>query len=74
MSRRAPAWPGTDPGTIGWTVEPVGDGPPEVPHCPSKMAREGLNHNSVPNLDIEDRGDGGGGVGLFPSSGPSKGG
>jgi hypothetical protein len=35
-----------------------------VPHYPSKLAREGRIRNLVPNFGIEDRGDGGGVVGL----------
>jgi crotonobetainyl-CoA:carnitine CoA-transferase CaiB-like acyl-CoA transferase len=64
MALRPPAWPGTHPDTIGWTANPAGDGPPEVPHYPSKLAREGGIRNLVPNFGIEDRGDGGGVVGL----------
>src|SRR6516162_7088658 len=64
MALRAPAWPGSDPDTIGWTASPAGDGPPQVPHYPSKLAREGRIRNFVPNFGIEDRGDGGGVVGL----------
>jgi crotonobetainyl-CoA:carnitine CoA-transferase CaiB-like acyl-CoA transferase len=64
MSLRAPALPGTDPDTIGWTANPAGDRPPQVPHYPSKLAREGRIRNFVPNFGIEDRGDGGGVVGL----------
>lgn len=64
MTLRPPAWPGTDPDTIGWTANPAGDGPPQVPHYPSEMAREGRIRNFVPNFGIEDRGDGGGVVGL----------
>jgi crotonobetainyl-CoA:carnitine CoA-transferase CaiB-like acyl-CoA transferase len=65
MSLRAPAWPGTDPDTIGWTANPAGDAPPQVPHYPSKLVREGRIRNFVPNFGIEDRGDGGGVVGLI---------
>jgi hypothetical protein len=64
MAQRAPAWPGTHPDTIGWTADPAGDGPPNMPHYPSKLAREGGIRNFVPNFGIEDRGDGGGIVGL----------
>jgi len=64
MALRAPAWPGTDPDTIGWTTNPAGDAPPQVPHYPSKLAREGRIRNLVPNFGIEDRGDGGGVVSL----------
>ncbi|MDH6247904.1 CoA transferase [Mycobacterium sp. OTB74] len=64
MALRPPAWPGTDPDTIGWTANPAGDGPPQVPHYPSKLVREGRIRNFVPNFGIEDRGDGGGDVGL----------
>jgi crotonobetainyl-CoA:carnitine CoA-transferase CaiB-like acyl-CoA transferase len=64
MALRPPAWPGTDPDTIGWTADPAGDGPPQVPHYPSKLVREGRIRNFVPNFGIEDRGDGGGVVGL----------
>jgi hypothetical protein len=62
---RAPAWPGSDPDTIGWTANGAGDGPPQVPHYPSKLVREGRIRNFVPNFGIEDRGDGGGVVGLI---------
>jgi len=64
MALRAPSWPGTDPDTIGWTTNPAGDAPPQVPHYPSKLAREGRIRNLVPNFGIEDRGDGGGVVSL----------
>jgi crotonobetainyl-CoA:carnitine CoA-transferase CaiB-like acyl-CoA transferase len=64
MALRPPAWPGTDPDTVGWTAHPAGDAPPQVPHFPSEMAREGRIRNFVPNFGIEDRGDGGGVVGL----------
>ena len=59
-----PAWPGTYPDTTGWDADPAGDGPPQVPHYPSKLAREDGIRNLVPNFGIEDRGDGGGVVGL----------
>jgi hypothetical protein len=36
-----------------------------VPHYPSKLVREGRIRNFVPNFGIEDRGDGGGVVGLI---------
>jgi crotonobetainyl-CoA:carnitine CoA-transferase CaiB-like acyl-CoA transferase len=64
MALLPPAWPGTDPDTTGWTANPAGDAPPQVPHYPSKLAREGRIRNLVPNFGIEDRGDGGGVVGL----------
>jgi hypothetical protein len=64
MALRPPSWPGTEPDTIGWTTNPAGDGPPQVPHYPSKLVREGRIRNFVPNFGIEDRGDGGGVVGL----------
>lgn len=64
MALRPPAWPGTHPDTIGWTANPAGDGPPQVPHYPSKLVREGRIRNFVANFGIEDRGDGGGVVGL----------
>jgi CoA-transferase family III len=64
MAVRTPPWPGTHPDTIGWTADPAGDEAPEVPHYPSKLAREGGIRNLVPNFGIEDRGDGGGVVGL----------
>src|SRR5262249_43068336 len=63
MALRPPSWPGTDPDTIGWTQK-LPDAPPKVPHYPSKLAREGGIRNLVPNFGIEDRGDGGGVVGL----------
>ena len=56
---RAPAWPGTDPDTIGWTANPAATRP-QLPHYPSKLAREGGIRSFVPNFGIEDRGDGGG--------------
>ena len=56
-------WPNTHPDTITWT-EPANDGAPEVPHYPSKLAREGGIRNLVPCYGIEDRGDGGGGLSL----------
>jgi CoA-transferase family III len=65
MAQRPPSWPGTHPDTIGWTPAPACDGPPQVPHYPSKLAREGGIRNLVPNFGIEDRGDGGGIVGLI---------
>jgi crotonobetainyl-CoA:carnitine CoA-transferase CaiB-like acyl-CoA transferase len=64
MAQSPPAWPGTYPDTIGWTAGPACDGPPQVPHYPSKLAREGGIRNLVPNFGIEDRADGGGIVGL----------
>jgi hypothetical protein len=64
MALRPPSWPGTDPDTIGWTANPAGDAPPQLPHYPSKLLREGRIRNFVPNFGIEDRGDGGGVVGL----------
>jgi crotonobetainyl-CoA:carnitine CoA-transferase CaiB-like acyl-CoA transferase len=65
MALRPPSWPGTDPDTIGWTANPAGDAPPQVPHYPSKLVREGRIRNFVPNFGIEDRGDGGGIVSLI---------
>ena len=64
MALRPTSWPGTDPDTIGWTADPAGAAPPQLPHYPSKLAREGGIRNFVPNFGIEDRGDGGGVVGL----------
>ena len=64
MALRATSWPGSDSDTIGWTVNPAGDAPPQVPHYPSKLAREGRIRNLVPNFGVEDRGDGGGVVSL----------
>ena len=64
MALRPTSWPGTDPDTIGWTENPAGDAPPQVPHYPSKLAREGRIRNLIPNFGIEDRGDGGGVVSL----------
>jgi hypothetical protein len=61
MALRPTSWPGADPDTIGWTANPAGAAPP---HYPSKLAREGRIRNFVPNFGIEDRGDGGGVVGL----------
>ena len=67
MALRPPSWPGTDPDTIGWTANLAGDAPPQVPHYPSKLVREGRIRNFVPNFGIEDRGDGGGVVAWFPN-------
>jgi hypothetical protein len=64
MALRPTSWPGTDPDTIGWTADPAGAGPPELPHYPSKVAREGRIRNFAPNLGVEDRADGGGVVSL----------
>ena len=64
MALRPTSWLGTDPDTIGWTANPAGDAPPQVPDYPSKLVREGGIRNFVPNFGIEDRGDGGGVVGL----------
>ena len=60
MALRPTSWPGTDPDTIGWTAKPVGDAPPQVPHHPSKLAREGRIRTLVPNFGIEDRANPGG--------------
>lgn len=60
--RPAP-YPGTDFDTVGWTAN-VADTAPEVPHYPSKVVREGMIRNLVPNFGLEDRGDGGGVVSL----------
>jgi crotonobetainyl-CoA:carnitine CoA-transferase CaiB-like acyl-CoA transferase len=65
MVLRPASWPGTDPDTIGWTANPAGDAPPQVPHYPSKLAREAGIRNFVPNFGVEDRGDGGGVVSFF---------
>jgi CoA-transferase family III len=64
MALRPTTLPGTDPDTIGWTANPAGNAPPQVPHYPSKVAREGRIRNLVPNFGVEDRGDGGGVVSL----------
>jgi hypothetical protein len=60
MALLPPAWPGTYPDTTGWVENPAADAPPQVPHYPSKLAREGGIRNFFPNFGIEDRGDGGG--------------
>jgi hypothetical protein len=64
MALRPTSWPGADPDTIGWTANPAGDGPPEIPHYASKLASEDRIRNFVPNFGIEDRADGGGVVSL----------
>ena len=64
FAARPTSWPGMDPDTIGWTENPAGDGPPKVPHYPSKLAREGGIRNLLPTYGIQDRGDGQGGLGL----------
>jgi hypothetical protein len=43
-----------------WTANPAGDGPPQVPHYPSKLVREGGIRNFFPNFGTADRGDSGG--------------
>ena len=63
MALRPTSWPGTDPDTIGWTQK-VPEVSPKVPHYPSKLARQGRIRNLVSCFGIEDRGDGGGVVGL----------
>jgi crotonobetainyl-CoA:carnitine CoA-transferase CaiB-like acyl-CoA transferase len=63
MALRPPSWPGTDPDMIGWSQK-LPDAPPKAPHYPSKLAREGRIRNLVSCFGIEDRGDGGGVVGL----------
>jgi len=49
-------------GCGGLTVdgEPGRRRPPQVPHYPSKLVREGSIRNFFPNFGIEDRGDSGG--------------
>jgi CoA transferase family III len=64
MAARPVSWPGTDSDTIGWTQK-VPEAPAKVPHYPSKLAREGGIRNLVSCFGIEDRGDGGGVVGLL---------
>src|SRR5262249_4558367 len=62
-AERPTSWPGTDPDTIGWTpVETFT--PVNVTHYPSKLAREGGIRNHLVSYGIEDRGDGGGVLGL----------
>lgn len=62
-AERPTSWPGTDPDTIGWT--PVESFTPvNVTHYPSKLAREGGIRNHIVSYGIEDRGDGGGVLGL----------
>jgi hypothetical protein len=57
-------WPGTTPDTVRWSPTATSTKPPEVPHYPSKMARDNGIRNLVPCFGIEDRGDGGGGLSL----------
>jgi len=65
MVLRPASWPGTEPDTTGWMANPAGDAPPQAPHYPSKLAREGGIRNFLPNFGIEDRADGGGVVSFF---------
>jgi len=65
MVLRPASWPGTEPDTTGWMTNPAGDAPPQAPHYPSKLAREGGIRNLLPNFGIEDRADGGGVVSFF---------
>jgi len=65
MVLRPASWPGTEPDTTGWMANPAGDAPPQAPHYPSKLAREGGIRNLLPNFGIEDRADGGGVVSFF---------
>lgn len=63
--RQAPGIPGVDPDTTGWD-DPAAfkTEPPELPHYPSRIARDGGIRNLVSSYGIEDRGDGGGGMSL----------
>jgi hypothetical protein len=54
--------PGTYPDTTIWSADT--DKEEQVPHVPSRIAREGRIRNLVPGHGIEDRGDGGGGLSL----------
>ncbi len=63
MAVRPTNWPGTYPDTIGWAAA-NGDGPPNVPHYPSKLARNGGIRNLVSCYGIVDRADGRGGFSL----------
>ena len=65
MVLRPASWPGTEPDTTGWMANPAGDAPPQAPHYPSKLAREGGIRNFLPNFGVEDRADGGGVVSFF---------
>ena len=56
-------WPGTYPDTTGWTA-PKTEEPPQVPHYPSKLARNGGIRNHVVSYGIVDRADGRGGFSL----------
>jgi hypothetical protein len=62
-AERPTSWPGTDPDTIEWTPA-ANFAPVNVTHYPSKLAREGGIRNHIVSYGIEDRGDGGGVLGL----------
>jgi crotonobetainyl-CoA:carnitine CoA-transferase CaiB-like acyl-CoA transferase len=70
-AERPTSWPGTDPDTIGWT--PVANFTPvNITHYPSKLAREGGIRNHIVSFGIEDRGDGGGVLGLASKHQPKE--
>jgi hypothetical protein len=60
-----PNVPGTSPTTLSWL--PVPD-TFEIPHYSSKVARDKLTHELIPNYGVEDRGDGGGVVSMASKS------
>lgn len=65
MFLRPTSWPDSSPDTISWLDSSATDGPPQPPHYPSRMARDGRIRNLVSCYGIEDRGDGGGGFSLL---------
>lgn len=63
-AERATNWPATTADTAGWSASKPSVGGIDVPHSPSKLARENMIRGLVPCYGIEDRGDGGGGLSL----------
>ena len=55
-----------------WTANPAGDGPPQVPHYPSKLVREGGIRNFFPNFGIRIAGIPAVSSALSPNRRPSK--
>jgi hypothetical protein len=64
FAERTTNWPATTPDNVRWSPAVTSDDRPEVPHYPSKMARDNSIRGLVPCYGIEDRGDGGGGLSL----------
>lgn len=68
MTLLPPSLPGAHPDTTTWADNQHHFGLPELPHLPSRMARDGLIRNFISSHGIEDRGDGGGLLSLASKS------